>query len=523
MAILTILFKRILEMSLIASIAGLVILSVQKLLRKRLSPKWRNYLWIVFLLILINPISIKCPFSIYNIILTSSINQEEKKETLDKHTNQKGIYTFQNGIRLEQNLELNKEDEFITKIKKFYNQNLELLKNTTIISYYAILFCCLIKNLFVWINLLKNMNQPFENNHLKNMLEKMKKKLSISNEIQLIKQEIIKTPAIFGNKHPKIFLTESILSLSDEEIELIFLHELMHFKKKDIILHQFMMILKSIYWFNPILKILFHRIKHDIEMANDESVLEVLGPSNATIYCKTLLKVSQISKVNTTLVLGIGSSYKEMEERIRMITEKNKFLKKRGVLVTLVVTLVLGITVCFATSKIDNGEKEIKTEGKFIIENDPAALQEENKQEKEQVDNQQQIEVVYPLKEMKVTATYGKRIHPITKQEKSHDGIDLKANQGDVVMTIAGGVVEKTGFSSERGNYIIVRHEFEETLFSLYAHLSEIEIKVGDIVEAGDVIGKAGSTGMATGPHLHLSIFNENNETINPASILHLF
>jgi len=348
--------------------------------------------------------------------------------------------------------------------------------------------------------------EEFQDERLNGILEKAKNKLFISRKIQLINQQEISTPGIYGRRKPKILLDRNILTLTDEEIELIFLHELLHLKKEDIALNQFLLLLKSFYWFHPILNCAFCRIKKDIELANDENVLERIKSSQIPIYCKTLLKVSQFSNQPAEIVLGMSSHFKELEERIKMIKEKDKFFKNKTIIVTTILVLVLGITVCFATNRM-NIEDDLTKEG----------LTEENLEKERILENT--LKIVNPLTELNVTLMYGKRIHPITKQEIIHDGIDFKAENGEKVMTITDGIVENTGYNSTNGNFIEVKHEnpkTKEIFYSYYAHLSEIEVEIGDVLEAGMEIGKAGSTGMATGPHLHLKIMNAEKEIIDP-------
>lgn len=198
-----------------------------------------------------------------------------------------------------------------------------------------------------------------------------------------------------------------------------------------------------------------------------------------------------------------------------MIKEKDNFLKNKYFVTTIIVLLVSGITICFATNQ---------------------ALPETNVNYEEKIENQQDINfqtnenfvensilnlIVNPLETLKVTAEYGTRIHPITKAEIIHDGVDLKAEKGEKVMAAMDGVIEETDYNSENGNYIIIKHEnAAEIKYTYYAHLSEIEVEEGDFVEAGTEIGKAGNTGKSTGPHLHFKVMNEQKESIDPSTIL---
>lgn len=112
-------------------------------------------------------------------------------------------------------------------------------------------------------------------------------------------------------------------------------------------------------------------------------------------------------------------------------------------------------------------------------------------------------EAVMPV-EGKVTSGFGYRIHPITGSRSFHTGIDLAAPQGTPIVAAYGGTVQETGYTSGRGNYILLSHG--DGLQTMYCHLSEILVQQSDAVDAGGTIGLVGTTGMSTGPHLHFEL-----------------
>ncbi len=109
-----------------------------------------------------------------------------------------------------------------------------------------------------------------------------------------------------------------------------------------------------------------------------------------------------------------------------------------------------------------------------------------------------------PLPQGVLTSSYGQRISPITGKEKFHQGVDLAAPIGTPVLAARGGLVEITGTDEVYGNYIVLKHD--NNTQSLYAHLSSIDVKQGMHVEKGNKIGKVGTTGWSTGPHLHFEM-----------------
>ena len=110
---------------------------------------------------------------------------------------------------------------------------------------------------------------------------------------------------------------------------------------------------------------------------------------------------------------------------------------------------------------------------------------------------------VWPVPEyQEVTETFGTRVHPITGKESNHDGVDISAPEGVAVLAVRSGTVAETGWDDTDGNYVLVDHG--DGLTTLYGCLSTVSVQMGQAVAQGDVLGAVGSTGTATGPHLHL-------------------
>ena len=129
------------------------------------------------------------------------------------------------------------------------------------------------------------------------------------------------------------------------------------------------------------------------------------------------------------------------------------------------------------------------------------------------------IPAILPISNKDLTRTasgYGLRIHPFYKIIKFHAGMDFTAPNGTDIYATGNGVVVAVN-SSKRGlgNHIIIDHGFGLT--SIYAHLSDFNVKKGQKVERGDVIGFVGSTGMSVAPHLHYEI-KLNGVNVDPVN-----
>lgn len=113
-----------------------------------------------------------------------------------------------------------------------------------------------------------------------------------------------------------------------------------------------------------------------------------------------------------------------------------------------------------------------------------------------------------------ITSGFGYRRNPFTgRNSEFHSGIDFKGQVGDSVKTTGSGIVTFAGYKGGYGRCVIIEHE--KNLQTLYGHLQQINVKAGDHVNSGQLIGLMGSSGRSTGPHLHYEIIN-NGKRIDP-------
>lgn len=117
----------------------------------------------------------------------------------------------------------------------------------------------------------------------------------------------------------------------------------------------------------------------------------------------------------------------------------------------------------------------------------------------------------------RISSEFGWRIHPIYNKTMFHTGIDITADTGNPVFASRSGVVKFAGWKSGYGNLIIIDHG--SGIETYYAHLSKINVFVGLRVEKGDLIGRVGSTGTSTGPHVHFEV-RTGSEANDPVAYL---
>lgn len=125
---------------------------------------------------------------------------------------------------------------------------------------------------------------------------------------------------------------------------------------------------------------------------------------------------------------------------------------------------------------------------------------------------------VFPVTTPQISSGYGNRFHPIRKYTSKHTGVDLAAPSHSHIRTVADGTVVFAGkHEGGYGKLVTVRHA--GGFVSLYAHMDEILVNVGDRLKAGQLVGRLGSTGASTGPHLHFE-WRKDGKPLNPMHVL---
>jgi len=121
------------------------------------------------------------------------------------------------------------------------------------------------------------------------------------------------------------------------------------------------------------------------------------------------------------------------------------------------------------------------------------------------------------LGEIDLSSGFGVRSDPFLGRPAMHTGLDFRSSTGDPVRVTANGVVESAGWSGGYGKMVEVDHG--NGFSTRYGHLSEIDVKAGQKVQIGQIIGRVGSTGRSTGPHLHYET-RIDGEAVDPQKFL---
>ena len=281
-----------------------------------------------------------------------------------------------------------------------------------------------------------------------------------------------------GVFRPVIALPDYFLSLPKAQQNILLEHECMHIKLGDTIAVVFWRVLCAVCWFNPFLKRLEAGINQSFELRCDEKTIKERQCSRIE-YAQALLNCLALSTSDKANGLSLGFSecklsLKDYKKRLKWIVAKpshSNHLNTSLLWVTMI-TMVFGINSAFAAI---------------------SGLQET---------------WLHPVSQFNVSSEFGS-IASI-RGNKSHRGIDLVGPIGTPVYASASGkvmIADDTSLAKAYGNVVVIQHPKEWQ--SMYAHLSVVNVKSGQYVSQGDVIGLIGQSGRVTGPHLHFELAHQ--------------
>lgn len=334
--------------------------------------------------------------------------------------------------------------------------------------------------------------------------DEVKEQLSISRDIALYQTEIKTPPMILGFIKPRIYIPNKQICFTG--FQDIISHELWHYKRKDLWFKLVLLLTSVVHWFNPFVFLMLRQVELDIEIACDNDVLRGATPLTRKQYGLTILssfeEASSVSKPLTTTFYG-GKN--QMKARFLDIISPNK--KKSGVAFISFIAILLVITCSLANNGVFASPVQ-----------DPNAINSVNAADLS--GSHSNGTMAWPVPGFySISSDYGSRYD----NADFHLGIDIsekEINGASVIAAETGTVVSvSTEYNPGKGygKYILLKHDGNIT--TMYAHLDNVLVKVGDSVEKGQVIGNVGATGFANEPHLHFEV-REGTETASPIEYL---
>ncbi|AFS77130.1 beta-lactamase regulatory protein BlaR [Gottschalkia acidurici 9a] len=357
MNILKEIFLWVIYSSITASLISTIIILIKKICNNHIKPRVQHALWFLVLIKLLIPFSLQSDISIFNLFPQNIISTTYEEANLsriyirEERLNDKWI----SGISEDRdNLKMKTND----KKKKTSKEKISLKDKAIEIS------VCLWTTGTIFLGALVLVSSiSFKKNKVNfskvkdlktiNILNLTKEKLKLKKDISIYTSNKIKTPFIYGILKPKVYIPKQILSLCNEsELNYIILHELIHYKRKDLIWNLLSILAIIVHWFNPIVWISMKKMRQDREVACDNLVLETIGEEESIDYGMTIITLSKIKLNNSDkrlINLYFYEDKNQIERRINLIKRFRKDSYKISVGGALVITLLSAVTLTNAS------------------------------------------------------------------------------------------------------------------------------------------------------------------------------
>lgn len=346
-------FYKLLFMSITAVCIATVILLIRRIGDKKIPPVWKYILWGCGLVALLIPYRPQSDFAlIQNTSLIENISYREQYDSIKSELK----------IAIQSENPNEEEQTTIERLKK--QVNITYLQSALFDVALPLIWLLGMTGGFAFFVISRvslsykiKINTINSEKYEKLLLE-CKEKLGIKAEIEVVLQDYITSPALMGVIKPKIILPKFTEDMSEENLFYILMHELAHFKRKDMHLNYLLLALQAIYWFNPLIWVMFKFIREDMELLNDSYLLNRIGEENSKHYARSLVEVlgqsHDISLVPKLLCMVDGK--KNVERRIKMIKLGETFKKHKVIVAVACLLIISVVSVLFLTQGNSSGE-----------------------------------------------------------------------------------------------------------------------------------------------------------------------
>jgi bla regulator protein blaR1 len=322
----------------VSSFTIVVIMLIKKVFQKQLSVKWQYHLWFLLLIALTLPFIANHLTNVGNHFNLLDINQSSG---ISPSIIANGDHGFKN---------TNWMQDFTSTVNR---PSLEFLNEILAGTWGAGVIVMAVLTIHAWFKIksIKRTTSDLKNKEILLLFEHCKQSLNISGHLIVGESMLVKSPMTFG-----LFKTYVVLPahfdewLSMKDIKYIFLHELNHYKHKDIAVNYLTVIFQILYWFNPLVWIAFKEMRLDREIFCDIAVLNSLDEQSYTEYGNTIInfvdKASQLK--NFALVNQLNGSKEQIKKRIENIasfTIESELLKLKSIAIFMLVGVVVASQV----------------------------------------------------------------------------------------------------------------------------------------------------------------------------------
>ncbi len=358
----------LLKINSIAAVVIVLVLLISYFVKKRYSAKWKYTMWLAIGLFLL------FPFYAFNVNQPIKIEFRQEssdnavEETVDKTAIQKNNSNFQISAQIGNNTKTqSKQNQGVTISKRTLAFEMKDLL-TAFVKVWAVgIIVLVLCKLFLYHTFIKRMLRwaiPEKDNRIISLYKNICVKENIKNPPKLMLNSKLNSPILAGLR--KVYLCIPSEHYSDEELELIFSHELCHYNNKDLWYKMFLLIVNTIFWFNPFLYLMKNEAQKDIEYICDSRVVMNRSQEECISYGKLLIKTAAEQKNVSYVTASLNDSMMGFKERIRYMMKVKKL--KYGfspvvfcLMLLLVANLLIGCSMDGKESKNADSGKSSET------------------------------------------------------------------------------------------------------------------------------------------------------------------
>ena len=340
---MTTILKELLHISIVTSLMMVVIFIIRGAIGRRLPAKYSYYLWIILLVRLLFPFSISSMFSVENMVIEPiAYNQEEEKQVIH-HSQSKEAITY-GSLKAEIYTEP-------TRIDRVFH----VLTYIWLFGIFAVIFLPIISYLTLKRALVKE--ETVDSKRIIKLSQDARRRLGIYPDIRIIYSYYLDAPALIGVFKPIIILPYDKKDCDDETLLNILLHELVHYKKRHLLLQWAFWGAKSIYWFHPLVWVAHEWMRLDAELTCDDEVINVIGDEERSTYGRILVDMAEQGTKSSYAInaAGLINKKSELKQRILRISYGKKSSKVLRLVTT--VLMILMIPVFFTVQAVNKTEK----------------------------------------------------------------------------------------------------------------------------------------------------------------------
>ncbi|RXZ77581.1 M56 family metallopeptidase [Paenibacillaceae bacterium] len=389
MIVLETLFALILNASLAAALIVLLLLFIRKWFHLRLTPRFIHVLWMLVLIKLLVPVGPSSSISLFNLVpqtivdtwttypthsahSSGSVKQSEEKEALSADTSESGDATkislhqraeeklstdgsasrFEDSDSMTENLLSHSEEE---------NRGWTNILNIGLYIWLGGLVLLGIYYLIVTLRFRKQLRCARQINDEKvlSVLHACSERLGIKPNIPVYEISGFQSPWIYGMIKPRIYLPEDIVAIANsQQLTHVLVHELAHYKRKDLWFNFLWTLAVWLHWFNPLIWVAWQKMSTDRELACDAIVLEVLGERESSAYGMTLLMLSRLFSGSSSPPVNLSYFFNNKSEMKRRVTMIAKFKQGSYRLSAIaILSILVWSAVLLTNPNVDSKEK----------------------------------------------------------------------------------------------------------------------------------------------------------------------